>query len=322
MEAQNRQKLIAVVGPTASGKTGLAVALAEALNGEVVSCDSMQIYRGISIASAAPTAGETRGVPHHLVEFVDPDRSFSVAQYVEAAGKCIKDIAARGKTPVLCGGTGQYYSALADNLQFGDQPESKAVRERLKAELESSGIEEMYARLSRLDPEAAKKISAGDARRIIRALEMTELTGTTLAERNRMSRAVPSPYDVCAIGLDFADRGILYDRIEKRIDSMIERGLVAEARAAYSRYGGASQAIGHKEFFEYFEGTKTLNEAVASLKTATRHYAKRQLTWFRRDDRINWLLVDRTDDLFGDALRIIKSKGVCGNAQILGPQYP
>ena len=301
-----KKKIIAVVGPTASGKTGLAIELAKRLSGEIVSCDSMQIYKDIPIASAVATAEEKAAVPHHLIEFLEPDESFSVAEYVEMANKCIDSIIAAGKLPILCGGTGLYYSSLLDNISFDVQPGCTELRQKLKAELETNSPEYMHSKLWEVDMEAAEKLAVSDTRRVIRALELYYASGLTSAERNKLSKSCPSPFEAVCIGLDFADRQKLYQRIEQRIDIMVQNGLVEEAEQRYRKSGGAAQAIGHKEFFPYFAGEISLDEAIQSLKISTRHYAKRQLTWFRRDERINWIKVDETKDVVSAALEIIE----------------
>ena len=301
----SNNRLIAVVGPTASGKTGLAVEIAKRIGGEIVSCDSMQIYRDIPIASAVATEEEKAGIPHYLTEFLDPDSSFSVAEYVAAARKCIDDILSRGKTPILCGGTGLYYSSLVDNVSFEDQPGQTEIRDRLLRELEETSAENMHEKLKAVDPDLAEKLAVSDTRRVIRALELFELTGLNAQKRNELSKSNPSPYDLLAIGIDYKDRQILYSRIERRIDIMVQNGLVAEAEARFKKSGGASQAIGHKEFFPFFNGEITLEKAVEDLKTSTRRYAKRQLTWFRRDERINWIFADETEDVVSAAMEII-----------------
>ena len=301
-----KKRLIAIVGPTASGKTGLAIEIAKRIDGEIVSCDSMQIYRDIPIASAVAMAEEKAEVPHHLIEFLEPDSSFSVAEYVEAAKRCIEDILSRGKTPILCGGTGLYYSSLVDNISFEDQPGQTEIRERLENELNETSAEFMHKKLKEIDPAAAEKLAVSDTRRVIRAIELFELTGLSAERRNELSKSNPSPYNTVTIGIDYKDRQLLYSRIEKRIDIMIENGLIAEAEARFKKSGGAAQAIGHKEFFPYFAGEISLEQAIDNLKTSTRRYAKRQLTWFRRDERINWIFADETEDIVSAAMDILK----------------
>lgn len=303
-------KILCVVGPTASGKTSLSVELAKALKGEIINADSMQIYKGISIASAAPTEDEKQGVPHHLFEFLSPDNNFTVADYVELAHKTIADVVSRNKLPVIVGGTGLYINSLIDNVKFLGDAANIELRESLAKELEQTGSEEMYKRLVSLDPEAAKKIHPNDARRIIRALELSLSGGLSKTEQNEFSKKEASPYDVTLIGITYEDREKLYERINLRVDLMLENGLLKEAKSAYDNAvsGGAVQAIGHKEFFEFFEGKITLEEATENLKRATRRYAKRQLTWFNREQRINWIYADNQTDVVQTALAITERK--------------
>lgn len=301
-------KILCVVGPTASGKTALGVELAKALQGEIINADSMQIYKGISIASAAPTEDEKQGVPHHLFEFLSPSDSFTVADYVELVHKKIAEVASRNKLPVIVGGTGLYINSLIDNVKFLGDAANEELREALAKELEETSSEEMHKKLVSLDPKAAEKIHPNDARRIIRALELSLSGGLSKTEQNELSKKEESPYDVTLIGITYEDRQKLYERINQRVDLMLKNGLLEEARKAYSDAvsGGAVQAIGHKEFFEFFEKKLTLEEATENLKRATRRYAKRQLTWFNREQRINWIYADKYDDTVKEALRIIE----------------
>ena len=303
-------KILCVVGPTASGKTTLSVELAKALGGEIINADSMQIYKGISIASAAPTDDEKQSIPHHLFEFLEPQNSFTVADYVEKAHEKIAEVVSRGNLPVIVGGTGLYINSLIDNVKFLGDAANTELRESLAKELEQIGSEEMYKRLVSLDPKAAEKIHPNDARRIIRALELSLSGGLTKTEQNELSKKEGSPYDVMLIGITYEDREKLYERINLRVDLMLENGLLEEARETYDNAlsGGAVQAIGHKEFFGFFEGKITLEEARDNLKRATRRYAKRQLTWFNREQRINWIYADKQEDTVQAALKIIERK--------------
>ncbi len=301
--------VVFVVGPTASGKTGLGAALAKQFGGEVVSADSMQIYKGMRIASAAPVDFEdTLGVPHHLVEFLDFGQSFTVADYAQAAREKIFEIHARGKRPIVVGGTGLYINTLVDNIEFTEQETDFALRERLTLEVERIGSEAMLEKLRLIDPETASRLHPSDTRRIIRAFEIYELTGLTLTEQNERSRQNESPFAHVMFGLNYRDRALLYERINRRVDIMLEKGLVGEARAAFDLdiNSGASQAIGHKELFDYFRGEISLDVAVENLKQATRRYAKRQLTWFNRDERIHWLYPDENPDYLNEAINILK----------------
>ena len=302
--------IICVVGPTASGKTSLGVELAKRLNGEVVGADSMQIYRSIPIASAVPSEEERQGVPHHLIEMLDFSVNFSVADYVELAHQKIKEIYLSGKLPILVGGTGLYVNSLVDNIQFVSEPTDFELRKRLQRELEEQGEEYMHTRLKAIDEEAAARLHPNNTRRIVRALELFELTGKTITQLEAESRSVPSPYDAVMLGITFDDRQLLYDRIRRRVDLMLENGLLKEAEATLNLKGGGVQAIGHKELHKYFRGEVTLDEAVELLKRESCRYAKRQLTWFKKDQRIKWIYADKTQDVLGEAQKILKEAGI------------
>lgn len=288
---EKKQPLIAVVGPTASGKTAVGIALAKEYNGEVVSADSMQIYKGMDIATAKPTADEMQGIPHHLISELEPAASFSVAEYVKLAQQKISDIAGRGKLPILVGGAGLYVSSLIDNINFDNAVTDGSVRRRITEEAAELGGEEMLKRLRKVDPEAAEKIPAANLTRIIRALEVYEVTGIPFSRHKELNRMQEPLYNACMIGLTYKDRSVLYERINKRVDQMLENGLVEECRAVYEnkKLGTACQAIGYKEFIPYFENVKTKEECIDKIKQYSRNYAKRQLTWFRRDERIEWV---------------------------------
>ncbi len=283
-----------MVGPTASGKTALAVNICKALDGEAVSCDSMQIYKGMDIATAAPTAEEMQGIKHHLIGFADTDELYSVASYCKAAREAISDIYSRGKMPVLVGGTGQYYSSVADNLEFFEEETDFEYREFLRRRAETEGASVLLRELEEIDPESAASLHENNLGRVIRALEIYHTTGKTKTMQNELSRRNPSPYSLTAIGLDARDRQFLYDRINRRVDMMTENGLIEEARAFFEKNNGrtAVQAIGYKELKPYFDGEASLDDCIENLKMQTRHYAKRQLTWFRRDERIKFLYID------------------------------
>ena len=289
-EMDNRIPVVAVVGPTASGKTGLAVQLCLRFGGEVVSADSMQVYRGLDVGTAKATKQEQQGVPHHLLDILEPGEDFSVARFVELAGRAIREIDARGKLPVVAGGTGLYVDSLLENIQFSPQPEDQALRRRL-AEEGRGDPEGLWRRLAQVDPDAAKGLHPNNVGRVARALELNIATGKTMEEQRRESRRQPSPYRSCCIGLDFRDRELLYRRVEQRVDRMLREGLLEEARALLESgtQGTAVQAIGYKELFPFLRGEATLEECAARLKQETRRYAKRQLTWFRRSARIHWL---------------------------------
>ena len=313
--AEFKIPLIAVVGPTASGKTSLAVEICKAIDGEAVSCDSMQIYKGMDIATAKPTLEEMQGIPHHLIGFAEQSDDFSVAKYCELAGEVIADIHSRNKKAVLVGGTGLYYSSLVDNIEFLPEESDFEYREMLKKRAQAEGAQALLDELSQIDPEAAKELHVNNLGRIIRALELFHTTGKTKSMQNEQSRLNPSPYDLTAICLDARDRQFLYDRINRRVDLMLEAGLLEEAKAFYDSPLGrtAKQAIGYKELNPYFSGEKTLEECVENLKMQTRRYAKRQLTWFRRDSRIKFLYIDDYScgkELLDAALDIIEKRDV------------
>lgn len=295
----NKIPIIAVVGPTASGKTAVAIELAKEYGGEVISADSMQIYRGLDITTAKPTPLEMQGIPHHLISAVDESVSFSVAQYLDLARECISDISSRGKLPIVAGGTGLYVSSLIDNIIFDDTGASDEIRSRLTAEAKEKGNDALLSRLMDIDPETAKKLHPNNLSRIIRALEVYETSGVRLSEMNERSRSEKSPYDACMIGLNFTERQDLYDRIDNRVDIMLENGMLDEVKQAYSQGGlvTAHQAIGYKELIPYLEGNAELADCIDKIKLQSRRYAKRQLTWFRRDERINWINMDKNPDL-------------------------
>ena len=287
--------VIVVLGPTASGKTALSIELAKVYNGEIVSADSMQIYKGMDIATAKPTKEEMSNVPHHLIGFVDPDKRFSVAEYVETAKKVIFDVSSRGKMPIICGGTGLYINSLIDNIKFDDMSEDFKLREKYQRIAKENGNHYLWEKLRSVDEKAALGIHENNVTRVIRALEVYELSGKTISEAKDISRAEPSPFDTYFIGLNFSDRQMLYEKINKRVDKMIEIGLIEETKQAYSRNCSmktAHQAIGYKELIPYFEGESCLEACIDKIKQETRRYAKRQLTWYRRDTRINWINCD------------------------------
>ncbi|MCD7727901.1 MAG: tRNA (adenosine(37)-N6)-dimethylallyltransferase MiaA [Ruminococcus sp.] len=292
--------VIVVLGPTASGKTALAIELARAYNGEIVSADSMQIYKGMDIATAKPTPYELSLVSHHLIGFVEPDERFSVADYVKEAQRVICDINSRGRQAILCGGTGLYINSLIDNIRFDDTHEDFELRERYLKIAEEKGNHYLWEQLKSVDEQAALNIHENNLTRVIRALEVYELSGKTISQAKAESRLEPSPYRAYFIGLKFSDRQMLYDRINNRVDKMVEMGLVEEARNAYLKSGSmvtAQQAIGYKELIPYFQGRSSLSECIEKIKRETRRYAKRQLTWFRRDSRINWVDCDKFVDI-------------------------
>lgn len=303
---QDKDPVIYIVGPTASGKTGLSVEVAKHFGGEILSADSMQIYKGMHIASAAPDKAEKQDVPHHLFEFLDPAQSFSVSQYVKLADGVIADIISRNKLPFVVGGTGLYISALAEHIDFGEDEAKEGLRQAITERFEKEGAEAMYEYLRSIDPASAEKISVNDKKRIIRAIEIFETAGITKSSRDAESKRGGAIYDNLIIGLTYNDRDVLYDRINRRVDIMLQNGLLKEAESAYKNIGGtAAQAIGHKELFKYFENELTLEEAVEHLKMQTRRYAKRQLTWFRKTEGIRWIYMDEDPNPADTACKLI-----------------
>lgn len=313
---EKKQPLIAVVGPTASGKTAVGIELAKEYNGEVVSADSMQIYKGMDIATAKPDEEEMQGIPHHLISELEPTSSFSVAEYVKLAQQKIEDIAERGKLPILVGGTGLYVSSLIDNINFDNAITDGSVRRKLTEEAERIGNEAMLEKLREVDPEAAEKIPAANLVRIIRALEVYEVTGIPFSRHKELNRMQDSLYNACMIGLTYKDRSVLYDRINRRVDVMLEKGLIEECRAVYEnkKLGTACQAIGYKELIPYFDGLKPKEECIDKIKQYSRNYAKRQLTWFRRDERIQWVEIEE-DTAFSTI--IAECKKIVAKTEIL-----
>ncbi|MBR3975153.1 MAG: tRNA (adenosine(37)-N6)-dimethylallyltransferase MiaA [Clostridia bacterium] len=290
--------VIAVVGATASGKTAMAVNLAKLFNGEVISADSMQIYKEMNIATAKPDKSEQDGIPHHLIDFLETDEKYSVARFVEDAKRCAKDIYSRGKIPVVAGGTGLYVDSFLENVLFDDEPDNTVVREKLLERRQKEGIDSLFEELKKIDPETASSLHINNEGRIIRALEIYYLTGQTKSERLVLSRRAQSAFSPVYIGLDYKDREKLYSRIDLRVDIMLQNGLLEEAKEYFSieKNCTAAQAIGYKELAPFFNGEITLEEAVDNLKRATRRYAKRQLTWFRKNKKINWIYCDEYED--------------------------
>ena len=291
MAAENRQKLLVVLGPTATGKTALAIRLAQQLGGEIVSADSMQIYRGLDVGTAKATPAERAAVPHHLIDICDPQQSFSVADYVACAKEAVAGIAARGRLPIVAGGTGLYLSSLLDGLSFAAEPQDDGIRARLAQEAEALGEQAMYDRLARLDPQSAAATHPHNRKRVLRALELYEKTGRTMSEQRAVSRPAQRPYDALLLGLDLP-RPELYARIDARVQAMMAAGLMEEARRVYAHrdsWKTAAQAISYKELFPAIEGSADEATCVEKLCQATRNYAKRQLTWFRRMEGVQWL---------------------------------
>ncbi|MBQ1405040.1 MAG: tRNA (adenosine(37)-N6)-dimethylallyltransferase MiaA [Oscillospiraceae bacterium] len=300
--------LICIAGPTASGKTGLAVALAKALNGEVVSCDSMQIYRGMDVGTAKPTPEEMQGVPHHLLDVADPGEDFSVGRYVRLATEAITDIHSRGRTAIVAGGTGLYLDSLVKGEEFAP-PSREGERKFLEDAAEQKGIEYVYDMLMEADPETAERLHLSDRKRIIRAMEVFLITGLPLSWHIAQSRQRPPRYRPAWLGLNFRDRAKLYARIDARVDQMLAQGLEQEVQrllnAGVDPQTTAMQAIGYKELASALRGECTVEEAASRIKQASRNYAKRQLTWFRRNDKIRWIYPDETPDLLARALKLL-----------------
>lgn len=305
--------VVVVVGPTASGKTKLGIDIALKYNGEVISADSMQIYKGMDIATAKPTLEEISRVRHHLISFVEPEVGYSVARYIEDAAKAISNIVSRGKIPVLVGGTGLYIDSLLGGIKFTDEPGSDEIRKQLYEQAAKLGNEAVHNILDQIDPEYALGLHPNNLGRVIRAIELYKTTGKTMSQQLKDSKEKPSAYDPIMIGLNFSDREILYNRINKRVDLMIDQGLIAEVQEFYHTHNAktAAQAIGCKEFLGYLNGEKAFQDCVEDLKRETRRYAKRQLTWFRRNENITWLSHDLFSDyneLLNEAFNIISRR--------------
>ena len=284
--------IICIAGPTASGKTALAVELAKAVNGEVISCDSMQIYRGMDIGTAKPAKEEMDGIPHYMLDVADPTEDFSVSRYCEMADPILLDILSRGKTAIIAGGTGLYMDALIRGNSFAPCP-STGMREKLEVQADQEGMEAMLSLLQSIDPDSADKLHIGDRKRILRALEVYYETGETITVHNLRTQQVPPKYTPLWFALEDENRQSLYDRIDCRVDSMLANGLIEEIvgllRAGIPEKCTAMQAIGYKEFVDALEARCTFEEAADRVKQSSRHYAKRQLTWFRRNPNMHWL---------------------------------
>lgn len=302
--------VLAVAGPTASGKTALGVMLAKEFNGEVISADSMQIYKGMDIASAKPDAEEMEGIPHHLIDFLDRDVTFSVADYVELAKNKINEVLSRGKLPIIVGGTGLYISSLLDNVKFSEGGSDEAYRRELYDFAKKFGNNALHKQLADIDIKAAESIHPNNLVRVIRALEVFRVTGKKFSDLKAESRLEESPYDSLIIGIDYADRQTLYNRINLRVDKMIDSGLIDEAFQLWQQSGmkTAANAIGYKELIPYFEKKSTLDECIDKIKQETRHYAKRQLTWFRKNERIKWIIIgdfDKKNEIYEKSKKAI-----------------
>ena len=301
--------IICIAGPTASGKTALAVELAREFNGEVVSCDSMYVYKRMNIGTAKPTVEEMGGIVHHMIDVAEPDQDFSVSKYCDMAAPIVDDIVARGKTAIIAGGTGLYMDSLIKGNDFAPVP-ATGIRQQLEAKAEAVGFEAMREALRAVDPESAARLL--DTRRVIRALEVYYETGITMTEHNRRTQAIPPRYTPLMLGLTYADRAELYRRIDLRVSIMLEQGLLEEIKSLLASGIPASctamQAIGYKEFVEALNGNCTIEEAADLVRQSSRRYAKRQLTWLRRNEKIHWLTRrtgQSSEEILAQARRVI-----------------
>ena len=304
----DRPRVVAIGGPTATGKTALSVALARQFGGEIINADSMQVYRQLSIGTAKATEEERAEIPHHLLDFLPPEQPYSVADFVALAATLISQITARGNLPLVVGGTGLYITSLLNGVTFAPEKTDPELRRRLQQEAEANGAQFLHDRLASIDPEYAAKVHPNNLPRVIRALELFELTGRKMSEQQQNSRPETPPYRSLCLCLTCRDRAVLYQRIDRRVDRMVADGVLTEAELVWKNketYRTAAQAIGYKEFFPYFEGSQTLSECTARLKQATRQYAKRQLTWFRHQNEAVWLYVDE-DDVTQQAIKLIQ----------------
>lgn len=314
----NKIPLVVIVGPTATGKTKLAIELAKLKNGEIISADSMQVYKGLDIGTAKPSKNEIQAIKHHMIDIKDVLEDFSVAAYCNMAHGIIRDINNSGKLSFLVGGTGLYIDSLVNNIKFCDNIVDEGLRKELYSKLETHGISYLINELSKFDPITAKQMHEKNPKRVIRAIEIYKTTGIPMSKHVENSRNEPSPYDACFIGLNYRNRDLLYDKINKRVDQMISDGLLNEARYLLKLSDENSEknitsieAIGYKEIFPYLRGECTLLEATESLKQSSRRYAKRQITWFKRNDKINWIYIDdysNFNDVLKSALDIINKK--------------
>ena len=296
---EERKKIIVICGPTASGKTGLSLILAEKFGGEIISADSMQVYKNLDIGTAKATAEEQAKAPHHLVDFLNPEEPYNVEIFTRLAKDKIDEITSRGNVPIITGGTGLYIESLVNGITFTEQDADKTVRNDLEAKLQENGKEWLYEQLVNIDPDYAVSVHPNNTVRVIRALEIYYTTGVTMTQQIAASKPAEKPYDVLFLATNFTDRAKLYENIDRRVDIMVGLGVLHEAELVYDNketFVNSAAAIGYKEFFPYFEQQKSLDECITDLKTASRHYAKRQLTWFKRMENINWLMVDGETD--------------------------
>ncbi len=303
--------IVVVLGPTASGKTKLAVDIAKKYDGEVISADSMQIYKYLSVGTAKPTKEEMQNIPHHLIDFVEPDTTFSVAQFCKLAKEKIAEISSRGKLPIIAGGTGLYINSLIENVAFSHIGQDEEIRNELYDYAKVNGNEKLFEQLLKIDPEISKSMHYNNLPRVVRAIEIYRLTGENMTSHVKKSKLKPTEYNSLLIGLNYTNRQTLYDRINYRVDLMMENGLLEEAKELFGgKYSGtALQAIGYKEFYDFLYNDVPLIECVDKIKMESRRYAKRQLTWFRRNEAINWLYIDEIDsyeELFSRAKLMVQ----------------
>ncbi|MBR5543813.1 MAG: tRNA (adenosine(37)-N6)-dimethylallyltransferase MiaA [Oscillospiraceae bacterium] len=296
-----KNRIICIVGPTASGKTALSIALAKKLSGEIVSGDSMQIYKGMDIGTAKPDETERDGVVHHMLSVAEPSENYSAARYVKEAGACVDEILSCGKVPIVVGGTGLYIDSLVNGTEFAAHLEDEKYRRELWELYEEKGVEFLHDMLSRVDAARAEEIHKNNVKRVIRALEVYKITGKTISEHDEETKGKEPKYDATYIGLEFQNRDRLYERINLRVDKMIEAGLLREVEnllgSGLSPSSTAMQAIGYKELVAYFEGKEMLDEAIEKIKLNSRRYAKRQMTWFKRNEKVNWIAVDKSENI-------------------------
>ena len=311
-----KQKLICIAGPTASGKTALSIALAKLLDTEIISSDSMQLYRGMDIGTAKPDMAERDGIVHHIFDVAEAGETFSVARYQQMADACAQEILSRGRIPIVCGGTGLYLDALIDGSTFSGDETNLEAREKYNAIAREQGAHALHEMLRKVDPESAERIHENNVKRVVRALEVYEQTGMTIGEMNARNKRPEPKYDAILFALCPTERQTLYDRIDRRVDQMVELGLLEEARRLLEQgrlTGTAGQAIGYKELVPYLQGQATLSDCLDTLKRASRNYAKRQLTWLRRDGRVNWIYYNSAEEfpaILQQVTEILTARGV------------
>lgn len=321
MAQSKKNPVVAIVGATASGKTALSIALAKRFGGEIISCDSMQLYRGMDIGTAKPTEDEKQSIPHHMIDILDPNEDFNSTDYSIHASECVLDIINRGKLPILCGGTGLYLDSFLRGVREDDAVCSPEFREEMRIFAEQNGAQALHLKLAEVDPDAANAIHPNNIKRVIRALEIFKLTGKTKTFLDAESQKLESPYNALVIGIRYPDRDILYERINRRVELMLANGLIDEVKALLDKgFLGAKttagQAIGYKELVGYIKGNMSLADATEALKFATRHYAKRQITWFEAKSYVNWIdAYDSSPEAFekivNNAEKLFISHGLC-----------